>query len=51
MDIRCCVSAPAPPLLRGLLSMYNRTMAWLRLLLSFMRVARVCSGTSKAGGC
>jgi hypothetical protein len=32
---------PAAVLLSGLLSMYKRTMAWLRLLLSFIRVARV----------
>lgn len=35
---------PAAPL-SGLLSMYKRTMAWLRLLWSFMRVARVCNST------
>jgi hypothetical protein len=41
----CCQSfcAPAATLLSGLLSMYMRTMAWLRLLLSFIRVARVCA--------
>lgn len=35
-------SSPAGVLLSGLLSMYRRTMAWLRLLLSFILVARVC---------